>query len=115
MNYPYYQNPMYYQQNYQQAQQPDERLWVQGEEAAKAYLVAPNAFVRLWDSQCPVFYEKRADSTGRPYMEIFEYTRKGSNKPSVTTGGVIDYGERLKAIEGRLEALEQKGDAENVQ
>lgn len=66
----------YYQPNYQQQPAQDERIWVQNETSAEAYLVAPNGFVRLWDSSRPVFYEKRADSTGRPLpMDVFEYSR----------------------------------------
>lgn len=45
-------------QQMQQQTNPDERIWVQGQGAAEAYLVAPNSFVRLWDSQAPVFTKK---------------------------------------------------------
>ena len=37
-------------------QSNDERIWVQGKNAAEAYLVAANGFVRLWDSNGQVFY-----------------------------------------------------------
>lgn len=94
----------------------DERIWVQGEGSAQAYLVAPNSFVRLWDSSQAVFYEKRADASGRPYMETFEYKRKGSAIPSeavLPSDGGIDYGAKIKALEARLDALEGgKKDAE---
>lgn len=36
-------------------QSNDERIWVQGKNAAEAYLVAANGFVRLWDSNGQVF------------------------------------------------------------
>lgn len=95
----------------------DERIWVQGEGAAQAYLVAPNAFVRLWDSQSPVFYEKRADQSGRPYMETYEYKRKDMQAPSPAVSQqtpAIDYEAKIKALEARIEALEggKKNDAE---
>lgn len=52
----------------------DERIWVQNETSAEAYLLAPNGFVRLWDSSQPRFYEKSADCTGRPMpLKVFEY------------------------------------------
>ena len=52
----------------------DERIWVTNQQAAEAYLVAANSFVRLWDSSQPRFYEKSADYTGRPMtMKVFEY------------------------------------------
>ena len=88
----------------------DERIWVQGEGAAQAYLVAPNSFVRLWDSQSPVFYEKRADASGKPYMEIYEYTRRGSqtpNDPFINQKQQVDYMDELKALKARVEALEK--------
>lgn len=103
MNYGYnYQN---YNQNYNQTynqnmyQNPDERIWVQGEGAAQAYLVAPNSFVRLWDSTRPVYYEKRADQTGRPYMEMYEYKKCGVQEPE----------DRLKSLEERIARLERGG------
>ena len=85
-----YYNPNYYQQytapvqSYQpyqqtqpvqQAQQAqDDRIWVANEAAANAYMVVANGFVRLWDSSQPIFYEKRADASGRPYpMVVYEY------------------------------------------
>ena len=33
--------------------------------SAEAYLVAPNGFVRLWDANKPMFYEKRADALSK--------------------------------------------------
>lgn len=114
---PYYNQPMSQpmqdnlaQLRGQQTPNTDERLWVQGEDAAKAYLVAPNAFVRLWDSQKNVFYEKRADNIGRPYMETFEYSRKSSEEPNKAVDNEKQtsiYDDRFKAIEERLKALEE--------
>lgn len=107
MNNPYYGYQNSYQPNYQPTyQQPitqDERIWVQGKLSADAYLVAPNGFVRLWDSLENVFYEKRADQTGRPYMETYEYKKKEySNTPTQTA----NYDDRLGTIEKRLQVLE---------
>ena len=53
-NYPYLQNfqPNFQQSNFNQQQNTtqDERIWVQNETSAEAYLLAPNGFARLWDS-----------------------------------------------------------------
>ena len=49
-------------------------IWVQGEEAAKAYLVAPNNTVALWDSEKQRIYLKSADVSGMPSMRILEWT-----------------------------------------
>lgn len=85
-------------------------VYVQGEEAAKAYLVAPNGFVRLWDSTTNRFYEKRGDQTGRPYMDTFEYTKISAPAPVVTgfntqEGNYI--AKELDALKSRLDALEK--------
>lgn len=85
----------------------DERIWVNGEGQAMDYLIAPNGFVRLWDSGANVFYEKRADASGRPFLEAFEYTRRG-NKPIQKEDATIDYGKQIRALEGRLRALEKE-------
>lgn len=89
-------------------QQPvDDRIWVQGESAATAYLVAANGFVRLWDSTQPVFYEKQADAQGKPLpMVIYDYKRRGDDPAQQVA--VPDYESRLEAIEKRLEAVEKK-------
>lgn len=116
MNYPYtgytapylnftqYQNPI--QDNLgmlrQQPQQQDERIWVQNRGAADSYLMAPNSFVRLWDSQRPVFYEKRSDASGRPSMEVYEYKQMVVEENLQPVGN----SDRLDAIERRLAALE---------
>lgn len=93
-NYPTYQN---YQPK------TDDRIWVQSELAAESYLVAPNSFVRLWDSNLPCFYEKRTDVSGRPLpMEKYEY-KKVTAAP---VGGIED---QLKALEERIKALEGVG------
>lgn len=97
--------------NYQQstAQIPqDERIWVQNEISAEAYLVAPNGFVRLWDSSKPIFYEKRADATGRPYpIEAFEYTKIASNRGIDNADEQSAINEKIEALSRRIEALEE--------
>lgn len=96
--------------NYTYNQQQDERIWVQNQTAAEAYLVAPNGFVRLWDSQRPVFYEKQADQTGKINMTAYDYSRRQPQMaPEISQKDTMD--DRLSAIEKRLFALEQKGEA----
>lgn len=48
-------------------------LWVQGEAAAKSYLVAPNTTVLLMDADAQKFYLKSTDSAGMPNLRTFEY------------------------------------------
>lgn len=91
MNYPQY--PQQYPQQYQQPiptpqqqmqQQPQNvggLIWVSGEAGAKAYLVAPNTTVQLWDSEANCVYLKSADATGMPSMKILDYTIREGEKP----------------------------------
>ena len=68
--------PMGYRQQMAPMPQPpqEETLYVPNMQAAEAYLMAPGGFVRLWDSNLPVFYEKRTDMQGRPLpIKRFEY------------------------------------------
>ena len=48
-------------------------VWVQGEEAAKAYLVAPNNTVTLWDAEKQKIYIKSADASGMPSMRVISW------------------------------------------
>ena len=47
--------------------------WIQGEEAAKAYPVAPGNTLVLIDSDKPVMYMKTADLSGRPQPMQIRY------------------------------------------
>lgn len=67
--------PMQMQQQ-PQANQPSTSglIWIQGESAAKSYLVAPNTTVLLMDSEAKRFYIKSADASGMPLpLRVFEY------------------------------------------
>ena len=67
--YPY--QPMYYQQP---VQNNTGVIWVQGEAGMKAYFVAPNTTVPLWDSENQVIYLKSADASGMPSVKTLDYT-----------------------------------------
>lgn len=83
------QNPYQYQtpqtqymppQNNPQYQQPQphqvesQRIWVQGESSAKAYIVKNNTEQVLWDAEQPVIYIKTVDITGKPSTVTLDYT-----------------------------------------
>lgn len=75
----YYPN---YQNNYQNVQtQSNNVVWVQGENSAKAYPVAPGNSVLLMDSEESVMYIKSTDQSGMPLpLRIFDYTERTTNK-----------------------------------
>lgn len=44
-------------------------LWVQGENAAKAWMVTAGNTLALWDTEAPMIYLKSTDSTGIPTIK----------------------------------------------
>ncbi len=94
-----------------QSSSVDDRIWVQGEGAATSYLMAPNGFVRLWDSTAPVFYEKQADAQGKPLpLRIFDYTERTAAPKTAPQAPRPQYVtiEQYNALVDRLTALENK-------
>lgn len=120
---PMYYAPQYQPQQFQQPQQTQTSgiIWVSGEAGAKAYLVAPNTTVQLWDSEAQRIYLKSADASGMPSIKVLEYTICGqtaqnapvsaSPAPAVDLSGYVTKAE-FEALKGRIEAL-TKGGAEN--
>lgn len=92
-NYYGYQPPM--QDNLSQLRAAQQQptggglTWVQGENGAKSFLVAPGASVLLMDSENSVFYIKSADASGMPLpLRTFEYkARAATDKPQAA----VDY------------------------
>lgn len=135
MPYPYYSYQMYQapvqdqlsqlRQAYQpmppspQAAQQQGILWVQGEEAAKAYMVAPGATVLLMDSEGQSFYLKSTDPQGMPLpLRIFDYVERTAQKPleqpQISTGEFVTRAEfeALAARVGELLAPVKEGEDE---
>ena len=118
MSYPQY--PQQYPQQYQQPistpqqqiqqQQPVQQgslIWVSGEAGAKAYLVAPNTTVQLWDSGENVVYIKSADSSGMPSMKILDYTIRdsGSQRSDSQENENFATKKELRALEEKITKL----------
>ncbi len=103
---PGYSQPM--QQPTAPAQPPqvtqDDRIWVASESAAEAFLVAANGFVRLWDSNKPIFYEKRADMNGRP-MPLVAYEYKIRDASTGQEAVISGFEQRLSAVEEKLRKM----------
>ena len=106
--------PMMQQMPQQIMSQQEETLYVPNEQAAEAYLMAPNSFVRLWDANQPVFYEKRTDPQGRPFpMEKYTYS-KAQNEPVKEQNNLADQfvtREEFNALISKLEP--KKGEKKN--
>ena len=107
--------PMYQPQQYQpmQTQAPQNAgnglIWVQGEQAAKSYLVAPNSTVQLWDSEEKVIYLKSADASGMPSMKVLDYTIRGDAN-TVQPAPVAEFAtkEDLKALEDKIRDIREE-------
>lgn len=121
----YQPQQMYYPQMQSQGQQTpngNSLIWVSGEAGAKAYLVAPNTTVTLWDSESQTIFLKSADATGMPSMKILDYTIR-SNAPQETVSDVhSDFATKLDvesirkdilALRERVDVLAKKGDEVN--
>lgn len=104
--------PQYYPQ-YPTTQQNTGIIWMQGIEAARAYPVAPNGQVVLFDSEQQCIYLKTADAQGRPSMRILDYTIR-SEAPKTAQNALsgtntdIPTRQDLNALQGQIDALKQQ-------
>lgn len=91
-----------------QQQQSNGIIWVSGEAGAKAFMVAPNTTVQLWDSEDQVIYLKSADASGMPNMKILDYTiRQAGNQQAAHALMQSDYVTRdeLSAFEEKIKKM----------
>ena len=103
--YPASYQPVYQPQQYQ-AQQGV--IWVQGESAAKSYLVAPGNTVQLWDSEEKVIYLKSADASGMPSMKVLDYTIRGEAEKKTEPAPEYATKEELAALEEKIKELSKR-------
>jgi len=111
------------QQQYQPPMQPPQIpaqpasngiIWVQGEEGAKAYMVAAGNSVLLMDSENSAFYIKSTDASGMPMpLRVFDYTERTITPKSVaipTQNADVEYvtREEFNVLTARLDALASK-------
>ena len=69
----------------QPAQQSSPIIWVQGEEGAKAYMVAAGNSVLLMDSENSTFYIKATDASGMPQpLRVFDYSERTASQKQPT-------------------------------
>ncbi len=88
----------------QSQQNGQSMIWVNGEQEAMGYLMAPNSAVALWDSNSPTIYLKQADASGKPSMKTYdlvERTQRPAQAPTVEYAPLS----LVKELEARLNEL----------
>lgn len=115
--YPYYPQPVPDQlAQLRQGQMPPQNqpapsiVWVQSEQEALNYLVAPNSAVTLWDSNSPVVYLKQADASGKPSIKIYDLVERNSRPVQSPISPAVEYAtkDELADLAARLDALAAK-------
>lgn len=108
-----YQQPMM-GQTAQQMQGTPSIIWVQGEEGAKAYMVAAGNSVLLMDSENSAFYIKSTDASGMPLpLRVFDYkerTTAAKTPPQTAQQPGVEFVTRAEfnALAARCAALEKQ-------
>lgn len=106
--------PQMYTQPTYQPQQNNGIIWVSGLAGAKAYMVAPNCTVQLWDSESQCVYLKSADASGMPSIKILDYTIRDQQATQTPLAQTSDYAtkQEIDALRAELEQIKAhlKGD-----
>lgn len=84
--------------------------WVQGEGAAKSYLVAPGCTVALFDNESQTIYIKSADASGMPSMRILDYTFRDSAPQGKAAFAESDFAKQsdVDYLKSEIESLRAK-------
>ena len=91
---------------------PGDMIWVQGEAGAKAYLIAPNNTVVLWDTESPTIYIKTADASGVPSMRILDFKERNAPNPTPNSTEVqFATIEQFNELQSKFEELMAKCEA----
>ena len=104
VTYPYYQ-PQYIPPAQPSQTNNNSLIWVQGEQAAKSYLISPNTTVALWDSDDQKIYLKSADASGMPSIKTLKYIIEESGQSEPTAK--VEYAKQsdLDKLKERLDHL----------
>ena len=105
--------PMMQQPVQQMPIQPNSGLiWIDNEEQAKNYLVAPNNVVPMFDKNLSVMYLKSADGAGMPTFKKYklvdvdeELLQNAPKKAECSCGGNFATQEQIRALKADLERL----------
>ena len=107
-----YQPMQMYQQPQPQQQNNNSLIWVQGEGAAKSYLVAPGCTVALFDNESQTIYIKSADASGMPSMRVLDYTFRESapQKAVISPQNNFATKDEVSLLKEEIESLRAKFD-----
>lgn len=89
-------------------------IWVQGESAAKSYMVPNGCNIALWDSENQTIYIKSVDMAGKPSMTILDYKNRdvldSKTEEKVEALPTIEYAtkEQLDAINAQITAINKR-------
>lgn len=78
-------------------------MYVQGEQQAQNYPVAPNATIRLWDSTNDCFYMKTADAMGNITMRTFDYTERGTQPQQMQVTEQPNFSDEIARLEDKFQ------------
>lgn len=119
---PMYTQPQYqaYQPQYQQqaptqpAPAQQNIIWVQGEAAARGYLMAPNTTLPLWDSESNTIFLKTTDAAGMPSMKVLDYTIRESAHQAAGNGVIGPSPAPTQEYAGKAETDAIKAEIESL-
>lgn len=87
--------------------------WVNGEQEARGYLIAPNSAVALWDSSAPTVYLKQSDASGKPTLKIYDLVERAETAPNVPQKPGVEFVtreefDRLAALVGEIKGKKKR-------
>ena len=87
--------------------------WVNGEQEARGYLIAPNSAVALWDSSAPTVYLKQSDASGKPTLKIYDLVERTEIPSTASQGKAPDYVtreefDRLATLVGEIKGKKKR-------
>lgn len=92
--------------------------WVNGEQEARGYLIAPNSAVALWDSSAPTVYLKQSDASGKPTLKIYDLVERAETPRTAPQEKGVEFVTRkefdaLAALVGELKGKKKRKEADD--
>ena len=87
--------------------------WVNSEQEARGYLIAPNSAVALWDSSAPTVYLKQSDASGKPTLKIYDLVERAETPRTAPQEKDVEFVtreefDRLAALVGELKGKKKR-------